>query len=178
MEVEGDAGTILVLDAGTGMRRLTATLPQPLTRVDVLLTHLHLDHLQGLGFFGPLYEEGVEIHIWGPGGVTHKLGKRLTRYLSPPLFPVRLRDVAARLELHDAPMGRFQVGGLEVTAQSVIHPGQTLGYRISDGESTVAYVPDHEPALGGAHDRAVGGVHAASLSSMKYSRSRGRSRTG
>ena len=63
VEVKGDEGTVLVLDAGTGLRRLTAALPQPLTRVDVLLTHLHLDHLQGLGFFGPLYEEGVEIHI-------------------------------------------------------------------------------------------------------------------
>jgi phosphoribosyl 1,2-cyclic phosphodiesterase len=61
---------------------------------------------------------------------------------------VRLRDVAARVELHDAPMGSFNIGGLEVTAQTVIHPGQTLGYRISDGSATMAYIPDHEPALG------------------------------
>ena len=52
--VEGPEGTLLVLDAGTGIRRLNASLPKTLRRVDVLLTHLHLDHIQGLGFFGPL----------------------------------------------------------------------------------------------------------------------------
>jgi phosphoribosyl 1,2-cyclic phosphodiesterase len=72
----------------------------------------------------------------------------LTRYLSPPLFPVRLRDVAARLELHDVPLGPFAIGEMEVRGEVVIHPGQTIGYRISDGQSTVAYLPDHEPALG------------------------------
>jgi phosphoribosyl 1,2-cyclic phosphodiesterase len=56
--------------------------------------------------------------------------------------------VAAHVELHDAPMGSFNIGGLEVKAQTVIHPGQTLGYRISDGTATMAYIPDHEPALG------------------------------
>jgi phosphoribosyl 1,2-cyclic phosphodiesterase len=154
-EVEGRDGTIVVLDAGTGVRRVGATYKEP-RRLDILLTHLHMDHIQGLGFFGPFFQSDFEVHVWGPPSTTQNLRTRLTRYLSPPLFPVRLRDVAARLELHDAPMGRFQIGGLEVTAQTVIHPGQTLGYRISDGQSTMAYLPDHEPALGvdGMPDRA------------------------
>lgn len=146
-EVEGRDGTIVVLDAGTGVRRVGATYKEP-RRLDILLTHLHMDHIQGLGFFGPFFERDFEVHVWGPPSTTQDLRTRLTRYLSPPLFPVRLRDVAARLELHDAPMGRFQIGGLEITAQTVIHPGQTLGYRISDGPSTMTYLPDHEPALG------------------------------
>ncbi len=146
-EVEGRDGTIVVLDAGTGVRRVGATYKEP-RRLDILLTHLHMDHIQGLGFFGPFFERDFEVHVWGPPSTTQDLRTRLTRYLSPPLFPVRLRDVAARLELHDAPMGRFQIGGLEITAQTVIHPGQTLGYRISDGQSTMTYLPDHEPALG------------------------------
>ena len=146
-EVEGRDGTIVVLDAGTGVRRVGATYKEP-RRLDILLTHLHMDHIQGLGFFGPFFQRDFEVHVWGPPSTTQDLRTRLTRYLSPPLFPVRLRDVAARLELHDAPMGRFQIGGLEITAQTVIHPGQTLGYRISDGQSTMTYLPDHEPALG------------------------------
>jgi phosphoribosyl 1,2-cyclic phosphodiesterase len=154
-EVEGRDGTIVVLDAGTGVRRVGDTYKEP-RRLDILLTHLHMDHIQGLGFFAPFFRKDFEVHVWGPPSTTQDLRTRLTRYLSPPLFPVRLRDVAARLELHDAPMGRFEVGGLEVTAATVIHPGQTLGYRISDGESTMAYLPDHEPALGadGLSDRA------------------------
>jgi phosphoribosyl 1,2-cyclic phosphodiesterase len=155
VEVEARDGTIVVLDAGTGVRRVGNTYKEP-RRLDILLTHLHMDHIQGLGFFAPFFRRDFEVHVWGPPSTTQDLRTRLTRYLSPPLFPVRLRDVAARLELHDAPMGRFEVGGLDVTAATVIHPGQTLGYRISDGESTVAYLPDHEPALGaeGIPDRA------------------------
>jgi phosphoribosyl 1,2-cyclic phosphodiesterase len=154
-EVEGRDGTIVVLDAGTGVRRVGNTYHEP-RRLDILLTHLHMDHIQGLGFFAPLFQKDFEVHVWGPPSTTQDLRTRLTRYLSPPLFPVRLRDVAARLELHDAPMGRFEIGGLEITAHTVIHPGQTLGYRISDAQSTMAYLPDHEPALGsgGTPDRA------------------------
>jgi len=180
-EVEGRDGTIVVLDAGTGVRRVGATYKEP-RRIDILLTHLHMDHIQGLGFFGPFFERDFEVHVWGPPSTTQNLRTRLTRYLSPPLFPVRLRDVAARLELHDAPMGRFEIGGLEVTAQTVIHPGQTLGYRISDGASTMAYLPDHEPALGvngmpdkadwmSGHDLAAGAdllLHDAQYTADEY----------
>jgi ribonuclease BN (tRNA processing enzyme) len=145
-EVEGRDGTIVILDAGTGVRRVGATYAEP-RRLDILLTHLHMDHIQGLGFFQPFFEKDFEIHVWGPPSATFDLRTRLTRYLSPPLFPVRLRDVAAQLELHDAPMGEFEIGGLTVRSQMIIHPGPTVGYRISDGESTLAYLPDHEPAL-------------------------------
>jgi phosphoribosyl 1,2-cyclic phosphodiesterase len=145
-EVEGRDGTIVILDAGTGVRRVGDTYKTP-RRLDILLTHLHMDHIQGLGFFAPFFTDDFEIHVWGPPSATLDLRTRLTRYLSPPLFPIRLRDVAARLELHDAPMGEFQIGGLAVTSQMVIHPGPTVGYRISDGVSTMAYMPDHEPAL-------------------------------
>ena len=66
VEVEGVDGTCLVLDAGTGIRRLGAQIPNSMQRVDVLLTHLHLDHIQGLGFFRPMRHPGYEVHIWGP----------------------------------------------------------------------------------------------------------------
>lgn len=147
VELEGRDGTVVILDAGTGVRRVGDTYAQP-RRLDILLTHLHMDHIQGLGFFGPFFRADFEVHVWGPPSTTQDLRTRLTRYLSPPLFPVRLRDVAARLELHDVPSGAFEIGGLTIMGEVVIHPGQTLGYRISDGVSTVAYLPDHEPALG------------------------------
>jgi phosphoribosyl 1,2-cyclic phosphodiesterase len=145
-EVEGHDGTIVILDAGTGVRRVGETYHEP-RRLDILLTHLHMDHIQGLGFFSPFFRKDFEVHVWGPPSTTFDLRTRLSRYLSPPLFPVRLRDVAARLELHDVPLGEFEIGGLRIRGQMVIHPGPTLGYRVSDGERTMAYMPDHEPAL-------------------------------
>ena len=147
VEVRGDDGTLLVLDAGTGIRRLGAAVGEGRC-VDVLLTHLHMDHLQGLGFFAPIYQPGLEVRIWGPPSATLNLQARLARYLSPPLFPVRLRELPCRLTLHDVPLGRFRIGGLEVQADLVCHPGPTVGYRIMEGEVSVAYIPDHEPALG------------------------------
>ena len=150
-EIEGRDGTIVILDAGTGIRRVGDTYREP-RRLDILLTHLHMDHIQGLGFFGPFFRDDFEVHVWGPPSTTEDLRTRLTRYLSPPLFPVRLRDVNAKLELHDVPLQPFQIGGLTVDADVVIHPGQTVGYRVSDGTATVAYLPDHEPALGANGD--------------------------
>jgi phosphoribosyl 1,2-cyclic phosphodiesterase len=138
----------LVLDAGTGMRRLGATVGPEVQRVDLLLTHLHMDHLQGLGFFRPLYEPGQEVHVWGPPSTKLDLRARLARYLSPPLFPVRLRDLPCRLTLHDAPPEPFEIGGVQIAAALVCHPGPTVGYRITEDATSIAYIPDHEPALG------------------------------
>ena len=117
-------------------------------RIDILLSHLHMDHIQGLGFFGPLFAPGLEVHIWGPPSATLDVRSRLTRYFSPPLFPVRLRDLPSRVELHNAPEEPTAIGGLLVTSATVIHPGPTVGYRIEEDGTSLAYLPDHEPALG------------------------------
>jgi len=107
-----------------------------------------MDHILGLGFFGGLFSPDLEVHIWGPSSTTLGLGQRLARYLSPPLFPVRLRDLPCRLELHDLPLGTFDLPDAEVRASLVCHPGPTAGFRLGDGTGTVCYLPDHEPALG------------------------------
>jgi phosphoribosyl 1,2-cyclic phosphodiesterase len=139
---------VLVLDAGTGIRRLGGALAPALRRVDVLLTHLHMDHIQGLGFFGPLYHPKAEVHIWGPASTTMSLRMRLARYLSPPFFPVHLRDLPCALSLHEVPCGAVTIGPFTVHSALVCHPGPTVGYRISTADGTVTYLPDHEPALG------------------------------
>jgi ribonuclease BN (tRNA processing enzyme) len=141
----------LVLDAGTGIKRLGANLDPGISRVDILLTHLHLDHILGLGFFGPLDEPDMEVHIWGPPSLTMDLRSRLSRYLSPPIFPIHLRDLRSNITIHDVSRGKFEISGFEITSDLVCHPGPTFGYRIKEGDSSIAYIPDHEPALG-AHD--------------------------
>jgi ribonuclease BN (tRNA processing enzyme) len=108
-----------------------------------------MDHIQGLGFFGPLFEPEREIHVWGPPSTTQDLRARLTRYLSPPLFPVRIRDLPSQVELHNVLAEPWSVGGFQITAAGIIHPGPTVGYRIESKGARIAYLPDHEPALGG-----------------------------
>jgi phosphoribosyl 1,2-cyclic phosphodiesterase len=146
VEVRGREGTLLVLDAGTGILHLGAVLPTSIRRVDILLTHLHMDHIQGLGFFAPLYRPDIEVHIWGPASTALRLQARLTRYLSPPLFPVSLRELTCKV--HEVPEGEMEIGEFRIQAALVCHPGPTVGYRISAAEGVLTYLPDHEPALG------------------------------
>jgi phosphoribosyl 1,2-cyclic phosphodiesterase len=147
--VRGENGTVLVLDAGTGIRGMGKTIDASVKRIDILLSHLHMDHIQGLGFFAPLFRPDLVVGIWGPVSSQVTLRERLMRYFSPPLFPVSLRELPCAITLHDVPCGEIEIGEFRVTAALVCHPGPTMGYRITDAQgSVVTYLPDHEPTLG------------------------------
>lgn len=138
---------LLILDAGSGIRRLGTQLKK-YGRIDILLSHFHMDHIQGLGFFAPLYDPGAEIHIWGAAGTSQDLRSRLKRYLSPPLFPVLVRDLPCQLHLHEMTHESVQIGDFYVTADYVCHPSPTLGFRIQQDKTVFTYISDHELALG------------------------------
>ena len=150
VEVSLDDGATLVLDAGSGLRRLGVELAERgARRIDLLLTHLHLDHVEGLRFFAPLFDERVTLDIWGPRSPVSTLQARIARAFSPPLFPIDLRRVPARVRFHDVPRQPWLLEGASVSAALVAHPGPTLGFRIETAASSLAYIPDHEPALVG-----------------------------
>lgn len=138
---------MLILDGGSGMQKFSLQQYTREKRLDILLTHLHLDHIQGLGFFDPFFNPALDVHIWGPAS-THSLHARLSRYLSPPLFPVLLRDLPCKLTLHEISNTQFEIGPFRVQSNYVIHPGPTVGFRIIGSKSVFTYLPDHEPALG------------------------------
>lgn len=150
VEVELGDGTLVVLDAGTGIRELGERLVAASVKaLHICLTHLHLDHLEGLPFFAPLWDGETEIDIWGPPSPITSLPERIGRYLSPPLFPRYLSDIRAKLRFHDVPEGAWQLGSARVVTAALAHPGPTVGYRLEEDGFALAYMPDHEPALVG-----------------------------
>jgi phosphoribosyl 1,2-cyclic phosphodiesterase len=140
----------ILLDAGTGARPLGIELMRDLPpRIDLLLTHLHVDHVEGLSWFEPIWSPGVDLHVWGPPSPVASLDERIATYFSPPLFPVHLYEVPATTHFHDAIEGSWSIGPATVRSQAIMHAGQTVGYRIRDADGSVlAYLTDHEPALG------------------------------
>src|SRR3954452_10435042 len=169
VEVRPDGGGVIVLDAGTGIRRLGETLAG-VGHVDLLLTHLHLDHIEGLGFFAPLHDPACTVTIWGPPGTA----AGIETWLSPPFYPLPFDRLEAAIEVREVRDESFRVAGLEVACAVVPHPGTTLGFRL-DG---LAYVPDHEAARDPAAAIELAGGAEVLLHDAQYSSDEYRDRVG
>jgi phosphoribosyl 1,2-cyclic phosphodiesterase len=161
-------GTELVLDAGTGIRPLGLALEPSERPLHILLSHLHLDHIQGLMFFAPMFRPESEIVIYGPSAPAEgniPLRSRLARYISAPLTPIEIRELPCQMSFRETEPTEWRIGPATVRAESVTHRGPTLGYRITEGDETLVYVPDHEPGLGTQldtlEDEWVSGLHLA-----------------
>jgi phosphoribosyl 1,2-cyclic phosphodiesterase len=141
-------GSEVILDAGSGIRDLGRARRRGAEPVHVLLTHLHLDHVQGLMFFAPLFDPGCDVRVYGPCSLDGHLLSRLSRYISAPLAPIEIRELPARVEFIEVGTGRSRLGPAVVETAFINHRGPTLAYRITEGGTTLVYIPDHEPALG------------------------------
>jgi phosphoribosyl 1,2-cyclic phosphodiesterase len=148
VQITLDDGTVLVLDAGTGIRSLGVGMPASERPLHILLTHLHLDHIQGLMFFAPAFRPETQIVIWGPASPEASLEDRIGRYISAPLSPIDVRELPCDVSFREAETTEWQIGPATIRAASVTHRGPTLGYQVECDGSSVCYIPDHEPGLG------------------------------
>ena len=151
VQVTLDDGSTFVLDAGTGIRSLGLALAAPASvdqPLNILLTHLHLDHIQGLMFFAPMFNPRSEIVVWGPASTEASLEDRIARYISAPLSPVEVRELPCHPSFREMETTEWTMGSATVRAASVSHRGPTLGYRIEADGAALCYIPDHEPGLG------------------------------
>ena len=131
LEVRSAGGAVVVIDAGTGIRNLGRALAdESLHHLDLLLTHLHLDHIEGLGFFALLFDPESTIKIHGPRPTNGTLKEKIAAYLSPPYFPVPFERIDARLSFEEIENDSWDINGLRISSAPVCHPGPTLAYRI------------------------------------------------
>ena len=150
VEVRSEAGTLLLLDCGTGAHELGQVLSGRERPVDghILISHTHWDHIQGLPFFAPMFQPESSWHLYGPRGVDASISHSLAGQMQYTYFPVTIQDFGATVEYHDLVEGTFEIGDIRVTTQYLNHPALTLGYRLEADGVTLVYSSDHEP-----HDR-------------------------
>jgi ribonuclease BN (tRNA processing enzyme) len=143
----------LVLDAGTGIRSVTDLLAPLAFRGTILLSHLHWDHVQGLPFFSAGDRSGSVVQLLIPLDRDDPSGDAagvLRRTMSPPHFPIGPEGLQGKWTFDFIDEGAHSVEGLAVEARAVPHKGgRTFGYRISDGDGSLVYIPDHLPAAEG-----------------------------
>ena len=159
---DGEAPT-LVLDAGTGVRRVTDLLEGRPFRGTVVLSHLHWDHIQGLPFFGAGDRPDAAPRVLMPaqGAPARDV---LTRVMSPPFFPILPGDLRGGWSFEGYEEGPLELEGFAVLARDVPHGGgRTMGVRVSDGRASVAYLPDHGPQELGPGEDGLGPLHDAAL---------------
>jgi phosphoribosyl 1,2-cyclic phosphodiesterase len=148
VEVRTATGRVVILDAGTGIRPLGLALAEERpARIDLVLTHLHLDHVEGLGFFAPLFDADCAITVWGPHQEGSSLRDRVAAYLSPPLFPLPFDRFGSHVEFRELGAETWQLDGLAITSAQVRHPGSTLAYRLEEDGRVFTFIPDNELGL-------------------------------
>lgn len=143
-----DGPGLLILDAGSGIRRLgeALTARRHEGAINLLLSHTHIDHLHGLPFFAPIHDPARRVNIYGPGGGAIPLREVLIRQMTPPLWPAYYIETARRLSVTEITADEFRTDYFVVRSTILRHPGRTLGFSISGsvGGCVVNYLTDNE----------------------------------
>ena len=145
VEIGAAGDSLIVIDAGTGIRELGKEITARSCRVQVelLLSHTHWDHIQGLPHFAPLYDAGASIRIHALRRQAKSLRHILSDQQRAPFFPASLDEAAAAVEFVEHDDGdSFDIGDTRVTCCRLNHPTVTGGFRLDANGHSMAYVCD------------------------------------
>ena len=149
--IDAGGGARIVIDAGTGIYELGRSLaaaPAKPARFSIFFTHFHLDHVQGLPFFDPLFDPRTEI-AFHSAAEPDELRRTLARLMGKPFFPVEFEATPSRKSFHKIDGRKVRAGGAAVSACPLNHPQGCVAYKIESGGSSVVFATDTEhPAEG------------------------------
>jgi phosphoribosyl 1,2-cyclic phosphodiesterase len=137
---------IFILDAGTGIRKLGYELLKENPRhINILFSHFHWDHVQGIPFFSPILNKEYSISLIGEAKPNHTLEQLFTAQLRFPYFPLPLKELGAKIDFHEITNNdRIEEGDVTITTARLNHPGGCTGYRIEYGGKSLVYATDTE----------------------------------
>ena len=152
IEVRTAAGDCIILDAGTGIRNLGEKIRQEnISACHVCFTHAHWDHIQGLPFFAPLYDDGCRLTLHGPSNMGQDGVKAsLDQVFNGRNFPLHLEQASKHLSFHDfTPGDSFTIGSAKIETCPTNHPGGCVAYRITaEGRKVLKVVQKQLHELG------------------------------
>lgn len=131
----------IYLDAGNG---IVSAKTEPDTRITILLTHMHLDHIIGLPFFGALSQKNRRIDIYAKNRSGLSVNEALDRLISPPFWPLKVGQYPANVIFHELPQKTFSIGEVEVDVLEGTHPLGSTIYRLSHCGKSLVYATDFE----------------------------------
>ncbi|MBO4780744.1 MAG: MBL fold metallo-hydrolase [Selenomonadaceae bacterium] len=131
----------IYLDAGSG---IVNAIPVPNSRITVLLTHMHLDHIIGFPFFVALSEKVRPVDIYAKKRSNLLPEEAIDRLISPPFWPLKLREYPANVTFHDLPENTFSIGSVTVDMMEGTHPQGSTIYRLTYSGKSLVYATDFE----------------------------------
>ncbi len=145
VHIELDDGTDIILDAGTGIKKLGQKMINEDRDIHILLTHNHWDHIQGFPFFAPIYQPGRNIFIT-PGMTTFDEQDAILQQMTGSYFPVHYQTLQSNIQLADIPDGKntWKIGSATISRHPMNHPGSGSSYVIEADGSKIAYITDNE----------------------------------
>jgi ribonuclease BN (tRNA processing enzyme) len=145
LEIRSASGETIVVDAGTGIRRLgNALVAENRLHCHVIFTHAHWDHVMGFPFFKPIFLSQAELILHKCPFQSRFVETILSKVMSPPTFPVRYQDLAAQIRYEDACPIDFTIDDITITPVPLSHPNSGSGYKFTENGRSFVFLTDNE----------------------------------
>lgn len=145
LEIRTKDDQIIIVDAGTGIRRLgNHLISEGRYSYNIIFTHAHWDHLMGFPFFKPIYLKKTNIRMEGCPFAQRFVETMLNKVMSPPNFPVRYSDIRAHIDLRPECPEHIEIGTVSIIPIRLSHPNQGNGYKFIEDDKTFVFLTDNE----------------------------------
>ncbi|HHL40418.1 MAG TPA: MBL fold metallo-hydrolase [Deltaproteobacteria bacterium] len=145
VEVTAASGETIIIDAGTGIRRLgNRLMAAGVTDIHLLITHAHWDHLSGFPFFKPLYSSSTDIRVYGGLPTQASVKNIISKTMTPPYFPIKLEDIHAEISFFGIGNSSVSIGSVSIRTIALNHTNEGVGFRFDEGGRSFVFLTDNE----------------------------------